>query len=85
MKFHCNLAQTEVNFTNEDGKRKTVKFHQHYFETEDKETIEFLSKYQSQGVMVSIAGEQPIVETPQEEEAPEPIVHIKSTASKGKR
>lgn len=84
-RFHCNLAQTEINFTNSEGKRITVKFHFNYFETDDKETIAFLSKYQSQGVLVSIAGTQPIVEEHIEEEQPEPIVRIKSTASTGKR
>ncbi len=89
MKFYCNLPQTEINFYNKRKKRVTVKFHQGFFETEDAETIEFLSGYQSQGVLVSKAdeGEPEIDYTPvfPDDETgadePKPGVRIKSTAT----
>lgn len=82
-KFYCNLSQTEINFTNSDSKRVTVKFHAHNFETEDAETIKFLGSYQGQGVIVSkfMEGDKPEVDyTPVFKE--EPVVRIKSTVGK---
>ncbi len=95
MKLFCNLPQTEINFRNSKNERITVKFHAGIFETEDEETINFLSGYQNQGVMVSITGGEvdvpmePVVEedkidyTPVfPDDEPEPIT---KTKSKGKR
>jgi len=86
-KFYCNLPQTEINFWTLDRKRITVKFHQNYFETDDAETIAFLSGYANQGVMVHEVkeNEEPEIDYTPVFKDDDEITEKGDTKKKGKR